>query len=124
MGINDVTIGDVENLAKNGWVNLPTGKKEFLLSVAQREAKTIYSGRVATLPTVEGSEEDFTIYLTAHKWEMAEGGEPQSESGEGGSVTYNNAAGESFDTLTETRYGRDAKSYLRDDSQIGIVKTR
>lgn len=119
-----VTRADVEALDKTGWTQLSNAKKDEMLGIAERQAQDIYSGRSSTLSLIEGNVDDFTKFLTAHLWEQAEGGEPQSESSEGGSVNFNTVTGETYDDLTSTRYGRVAKSYLRDGSQISAVRTR
>lgn len=133
MAIEDVTVSDVENLSSTGWTQLEgpgdaadgeTSKKEFLLQQAKNEATGIYSARVSTLPTIVGNREDFVTYLAAHKWELAEGGESQSESSQGGSVNYNNPSGDAELNLTQTRYGREAWRYLRDNTSTGVVRYR
>ena len=118
------SISDVENHSSTGWSQLADAKKTHLLDIATQEANDIYGGRVATLSILEGNKDDFIEYLAAHKWELAEGGEAQSESATGGSVNYNTVTGEVMNGLSETRYGRQALEYLRDESRIGFVKTR
>lgn len=118
-----VTRAEVEHLASTGWEQLATDKKDELLSIASTQADTIYSGDVATLPTIEGDRDDFVKFLAAHFFELAEGGEAQSENAGGGSVTYNSAQAQTYQGLTQTRYGRTAQQYLRDESGIGIVRT-
>ena len=120
--MSDVTIEDVENLSSKGWTQLNTDKKQALLEQAEREADGIYSKRVSTLPTIVGQKKDFIMYLTAHKYELAQGGESQSESSSGGSVNYNNPQGDTELNLTQTRYGREAYRYLRDNQGIGVIR--
>jgi len=120
-----VTKSDVENYGSKGWQQLDTDVKDELLSHAQALIQNQFQDRVATLPTLIGNEEDATKLLTAHLWELAEGGEAQSESGEGGNVTYNTVTGETINSLTETRYGRMFSDlYLRDRLGIGVVRSR
>lgn len=118
-----VTRDDVEKLSSTGWSQLSDTKKDELLNVASNQADTIYSGDVATLPTIQGDRDDFVQFLAAHFFELAGGGEAQSEGAGGGSVTYNTASAQSYQGLTQTRYGRTAQQYLRDESGIGIVRT-
>jgi len=118
-----VTKEDVEDLSSMGWSQLNDSKKDDLLSIAQEITNGVYSGRIATLGEVEGNREDFEKWVAAHVWELAEGGEAQSESGEGGSVNYNSAAADVEDWLSLTRYGMGAKVYIRYDSKIGMVTT-
>lgn len=117
------TVSEVEKLSATSWNSLGSQHKQDLLDIAEREANSIYSGQVSTLPTIEGDKDDFIRYLAAHKFEQAEGGEAQSESNTGGSVSYNTVTGEVINDLSQTRYGRTAREYLRDESSIGIVRT-
>lgn len=118
-----VTVADVEDLSAKGWEHLDTPKKEALLTDARAERDTLYTEKVATLPTLDGDKDVFTKNLAAHKWELASGGESQSESATGGSVTYNTVSGETLNSLTETRFGRTALEHLRNKARIGIVRT-
>ena len=120
--MSDVTIEDVENLSSKGWTQLIDEKKQALLDRAEREANGIYSKRVSTLPTIVGQKDDFIMLLAAHHWELAQGGEAQSESSSGGSVNYNNPQGDTELSLTQTRYGREAYRYLRDNQGIGVIR--
>jgi len=70
---------------------------------------------------VEGDRADFTKFLAAHLWELAEGGEASSEGSQGGSVSFNTVTGDPMSTLTETRFGRMALQYLRQSQSIGFV---
>ena len=116
-----VQITDVEALDKNGWQNLTDAKKTALLEDARAERDSIYSGRVSTTPILEGDEDVFTKNLAAHKWELAEGGEAQTEGAGGGNVTYNTVTGDILDYLTETRYGRTALAHLDTNQSTGVV---
>jgi hypothetical protein len=117
-----VTISDVEKLDSKSWSQLPDSHKTEMLNIAQRRADNQYGGDASTLSIVEGSRDDFVKWLAAHLWELAEGGEAQSESGAGGSVNYNTVTGETFDDLGQTRYGRVAREYV-DRGGAGIVRT-
>ena len=120
-----VTVTDVENYGSKGWQQLDPDVKDELLSHAEKLIQNQFNDRVATLPTLIGDQDDATKLLTAHLWELAEGGEAQSESGEGGNVTYNTVTGETINSLTETRYGRMFSDlYLRDRMGIGVVRSR
>ena len=117
------TIAEVESLSNMGWQGLDDTLKQDLLDISEREADTIYSGQTSTLSILEGNRDDFIKYLAAHKWEQAEGGEAQSENAGGGSVTYNTVTGEIPKGLSETRYGRTALEYIRDEMSISVVRT-
>lgn len=126
-GITDVSnlaVSHVEALSTKGWSHLDTSKKEALLDDAKRERETIYSGQISRLPTLDGDAVIFVKNLAAHKYELASGGEAQSESSTGGSMTYNTVTGDRIEALSETRYGRVCLEHLRDNQQISIVRTR
>lgn len=92
---------------------------DALVSIANRLADDVFSGRVRTLSEREGNDKDFKTFLAAHIWALREG-EAQSESQAGGSISYNVVAGQIQANLSETRYGRMAETYLRDQSSIGV----
>jgi len=120
-----VTVSDVEDYDAKGWAQLDSGVKSKLLDNAQNLINNQFGDSVATLPTLVGDKDNATELLTAHLWELSEGGEAQSENSEGGSVTYNTTSGNVMNSLSETRYGRQfADLYLRDRIGIGVVRSK
>jgi hypothetical protein len=117
----DPTVSDVEDLDSTGWTALPDTKKQSLLDDAIREADTMYSGQYSRMPTLDGDREIFIKNLAAHKFELAEGGETNSESQTGGSTSYETT--NTDDYLTLTRFGETAKRHIREEQSIGIVKS-
>lgn len=116
-----VTTDDVEDLDSTGWQSLSSSKKSALLADAETERDTMYSGRNSRYKTVVGDEDVFIKNLAAHKWELAEGGEAQSESQTGGSTSYQQ--GQSEDYLSLTRFGMTASRHLADEQSTSIVRT-
>ena len=117
----DDIIDDVEDLSKTGWGNTSRSRKVSAVREAIAERDTLYSRRMSRLPTLEGDAEVFTNNLAAHKLEIREGGEAQSESGEGGSVSYQ--TGQVEDYLTMTRYGRTALRHIRMDESVAAIRS-
>lgn len=117
----DEIIGRVEELSSTGWSQLSRDRKARAIRDAISERDTLYSGRMSRTPTLDGDGEVFGRNLAAHKLELAEGGEPQSESGEGGSVNYQ--SGQVEDYLDLTRYGKTALRHVRNDESISIVRS-
>jgi len=111
----------VEKQSSTGWKQLSDGRKDELIRAAIAERDSLYSEDMSTLPTLDGDAEYFTIALACHKFELAEGGEPQSESGEGGSVNY--TTGNPEDYLTLTRYGETALRHVWQDNSIAVTRT-
>jgi hypothetical protein len=120
-----VKVADVEKYAALGWQQLEPEVKNTMLLTAQALIENQFTDRTSTLPTLVGDKDDATELLAAHLFDLAEGGEAQSEGGEAGNVTYNTTAGETLNSLTETRFGRlFADVYLRDRMGIGVVRSR
>ena len=117
----DEIIDRVEDLSSVGWGNMSRSRKVRAVRDAISERDTIYSGRMSRTPTLDGDAAVFTRNLAAHKMENAEGGEAQSESGEGGSTSYNSSQGDGY--LDSTRYGKTAKRHVRNDESIAIVRS-
>jgi hypothetical protein len=117
----DEIINDVELLSSTGFSQLSRDRKVRAIRDALGESETIYSGDMSRFPTLDGEAETFLLNLSAHKMELAEGGEPQSESGEGGSASYNQ--GNPEDYLDLTRFGRTAKRHIRNEESVGIVRS-
>lgn len=119
-----ITRSDVEPLSATSWDSLSDSKKDELINIAERQVDDLYGGRVATLGEIEGNTDDLKKWVAAHLFELAEGGEPQSESGTGGSINYNTSPGELPKGWSTTRYGQQALEYVRDETSIGFVRTR
>lgn len=117
----DTYIEKVENLSSTGWQNMTRDRKADLIEDALGEKDTMYSGRMSRTPTLDGDADVFVKNLAAHKWELSEGGEAQSESGEGGSTNYRGANAEDY--LELTRYGQTASRHVAYDHSISAVRT-
>lgn len=117
----DDIIASVEHLSATEWTQLARDRKADLIQDAIAERDTMYSGRMSRLPTLEGDADVFSKNLAAHKWTLAEGGEAQSESGEGGSVNYRGGGVEEY--LDLTRYGQTAERHIAYDHSIAAVRS-
>lgn len=109
---------DIETDAPDG----ETSKAEQLIEAAERMAQDLYGDAILFTSEQQGNAKDFVILLACHKWALREG-EPQSESQAGGSVTYNTVTGEVQDSLSQTKWGREALGYLGDQPNISVFKT-
>jgi len=120
-----IDLTDVERMDSTGWNQMEREIKEEQVDRARNLLDNQFSDKVSTLPTFVGNRDDGLKLLAAHLIEMAQGGEAQSESSEGGSVTYNTVTGDAINSLTETRYGRQFNDYhLRDKLGIGVVRSK
>jgi hypothetical protein len=119
-----VTVSDVEKLDSLGWEQLNSDKKDELLTIAESLVDGQLSERQSNFSTLQGNRDEAVQWLAAHFYELAEGGEAQSESSQGGNVNYNTVTGEWQNSLSETRYGRLLSDmYLRDRQGLGLVRT-
>ena len=114
----------VTNLSSTGFKQLSDAKKDEAIIAAVTEASTLYTGRFARTPTLDGDAGIFRRNLAAHKMQQAEGGQPQSESNSGGNVSYNTVTGDAISDLQQTQYGRTALKHVRDRQGIGIERSR
>jgi len=112
---------EVKYLTSTGFTQLSDERMDRAIKGAISERSTIYSDNMARFPTLDGDAEEFTLNLAAHKAQLAEGGQPQSESGEGGSTSYQQ--GQVEDYLDQTIPGRTAKRLVRDEQSLGIVRS-
>lgn len=120
-----VTVADVESLSATGWEQLDSSKKTDLLDIAQTLIDGQLSSQQSRFSTIEGNRDHATTLMAGHLFELAEGGEAQSEGSQGGNISYNTVTGEWQSSLSETRYGRTLSDlYLRDRQSLGIVRTR
>lgn len=118
------SVSEVRLLSSTGWEGTyQDSEVQQFIDFAEREVKGLYGGRVSTLSETEGDLDDLIALVAAHKLELAEGGEAQSESATGGSVNYNTVTGEVPNGWSETRYGRQALDYIRQMQSIGMVRT-
>jgi len=122
MALSDITPEDIRNYDAKGFTAIQDDKIQFHIERAIRETETIHDGRVSTLDIVDGNEEDFTELLAAHRVQLIEGGDAQSESSAGGDASYSIVQGNVESRLAQTKWGRQALEYLRNDQSIGVVR--
>ena len=118
-----VTVDDVQAVYGENEPAIDEAKKQELVDVAERLREQVFGGRVARLSEIEGDTDDFTRYLAAHLWEVAEGGEVQNSSQTGGSVAFQHLQTNIESTLGETRYGRLCLMMMRTKASVGIVRS-
>jgi len=123
--VDNVTVAMVEDMSSTGYSQLDPDVKEQRLEIARNKMKNQYSQRVATLPNVDGDRVDALIYLAQHEFELAEGGQAESESGEGGNVTYRTPTENDPGSLGLTSPGYQFwDEYLFDEQGISVVRSR
>jgi hypothetical protein len=114
-------IDQVSRLSSTGFTQLGRDRKAEAIRAAIGERNTLYTDKMARLPTLDGDAEIFLLNLSAHKLEIAEGGEATNESGEGGNASYQ--TGQVEDYLTLTRFGRTAKRHIRNEESLSAVRS-
>ena len=123
-GDKDTVRGRVRNLSSTGFQQMSDDKLDEAIINAVTEASTLYTGRFARMPTLDGDAGVFRRNLAAHKAELAEGGEAQSESNAGGNISYNTVTGDAISDLQQTRFGRTALKHVRDRQGLGLERSR
>jgi len=121
MSSNDPTVEEVRDMSSTGFKQLGDSKIQDCIDDAVSELGTIYDGRMSRFPTFDGDRNVFLKNLAAHKATKREGGEAQSESGEGGSVNYRGGNVEEY--LDLTRYGQTAERHISYDHSIAAIRT-
>lgn len=119
----DITVKDVENVYGEQAPSLDTAKRKSLTAVAENLTEDVFGGRQTRQDEIEGDESDFTAFLAAHLWEIAEGGEPNSQSMTGGSVNVQHLQTDIESTLSETRFGRICLMMTRNRTNTAIVRS-
>lgn len=123
-GDKDTIRQRIRDLSSTGFTQLSDDKLDEQIIAAVTEASTLYTGRYARMPTLDGDAGVFRRYLAAHKAQQAEGGQPQSESNSGGNVSYNTVTGDAISDLQQTQFGRVALKHVRDRQGLGIERSR
>ena len=105
-----------------GTTALTDSEIDSLIANASTMVDDIYGGRLVGFPEVEGTEKEYKALFTCHLIALREGGESQSESQTGGSITYNVSTAEATNELGDTKWGRMFSGYLRDEQSFNVHK--
>jgi len=93
-----------------------------VISRASTVVDDVYGGRLLGFPETEGTEKEYKALFTCHLIALREGGESQSESQTGGSITYNVSTAEATNELGDTKWGRMFSGFLRDEQNFNVHK--
>lgn len=118
-----ISNSDVQEVYGEQTVSLDTAKQDALRKIAQRLTENNFGGRVSRLGELEGDKKDFTKFLTAHLWEVAERKRLNDEFQTGFSSDVESIRTDPESALSGTPYGNMALTYLRGRANIGIVRT-
>lgn len=102
---------------------LSTSKRDDLVSIAESLTEDVFGGRTGRNTIIEGDENDFAKYVAAHLWEQAEGGEPSGQTQTGGSVNYQHLTDNLQGSLGDSRFGRIALMFIREDASVSVVRS-
>lgn len=122
MALSNITVDDIRNYSTTDFKSVSDSKIQFHIDRAIRETEQIHNGRMATISIIEGDEQDFTELLAAHRVQLIEGGDPQSESAGAGDANYSIVQGNVESRLAQTKFGRQALEYIRNDQSYGVVR--
>ena len=118
-----ITATEIRDLDSTDFNSFEDSDIETYIDIAERQTDNLYGGRMSRVATRRGDKDDFVRFLTAHLLEKARGGDAQSESATGGSVNYNTVTGDPQSSLSETKWGRECLTYIRERQSVGIVRT-
>lgn len=117
---NDVTLGYQGDPVGDG--DLSSSDASDLIDEAVSMFENVFSDRV--LFTSESLDENNAVrYLARHKWALALGDTVDSEAQANANVTYS-VPSSTARSLSRTEYGQEFLEYLRDEPNIGVVRTR
>lgn len=119
----EISVPEVQAVYGNKSPSFDTAQQNQLVSIAENITEDVFGGRITRQNEIEGNEADFAKYLAAHLWEIAEGGETNSQSQSGGSVNFQHLQTNIESTLAETRYGRLCLMMTRSNTSTGIVRS-
>jgi len=114
-----VTPSDLKE-AYPGNTSKSDSRLQAIIDRSERLADSIYSGQIGREGEQQGDRDDFIELLSLHRLTLEEGGEKQSESQTGGTTNFAHATPEDSRGLHQTRWGREALIYLRDESSFGV----
>lgn len=117
-----ITNSDVQEVYGQQDVSLNSTKQDSLRTIAENLTEDVFGGRVSRQSEIEGNEEDFTKYLAAHLWTLAERKALNDEFQTGYSDGVDSFRADPETALSGTQYGNVCLLYLRDRASIGIVR--
>lgn len=118
----DITTSDVQDVYGDQSPSFGSAQQSKLVEIAERLTDNVFDKRLAHNPQIETDNDDFAAFLAAHLWEIAEGGEANSQSAQGGSVNFNHLQTNAEQNLSETRYGRVCMMMMDDGASTGIIR--
>jgi len=118
-----VSVSDVRAIASTEFAALDDDEVQTHIDTAEDLYTGVYSERLGRRSQVRVDPDRFVTYVAAHLAELAQGGEAQSENQGAGSVSYNTVTGQPLQSLSETRYGRVARSMIQQQQNIGATRS-
>lgn len=118
----EISVEQVRDVFGEQDPSLDPAKQTELANIAERLTENVFDGRVARQPEIEGNKEDFTRYLAAHLWEIAERKRLNNEFQTGFSEDLAGLRTDPESALSGTPYGNMALTYLRGRASIGVIR--
>ena len=117
-----ITVSEVQEVYGEQEVSLDSAKQEALKDIAERLTEQNFGGRLAKSSEIEGSEADFTKYIAAHLWEIAERKRLNNEFQTGFSADVESMRTDPQSALSGTPYGNMALTYIQNNASTSIVR--
>lgn len=118
----DTTVQDAENEYPN--CGLTNTQKQHHVQRANRFVDNNFGGKIRTIGEVEGNVKDLKTLIAAAYWVEAEGGEVNSQSQTGGSISYGVQNDLAEFGLPNNRYAQQALGYLRQGARVSVEIAR
>lgn len=118
-----ITTSDIQDVYGEQTPALSSAKQSALKDIAERLTENVFDGRVSRFGEIEGDTEDFTKYLGAYLWDVAERKQLNDEFQTGFSDDINAIQSEPDSALSGSPYGEVCLMMLRGQSSVGIVRS-
>lgn len=117
-----ITTSEIQEVYGQQEVSLDSSKQTALKDIAERLTENVFDGRVSRFGEIEGDTEDFTKYLGAYLWDVAERKQLNSEFQTGFSDDIQSIRSDPESALSGSPYGEVCLLMLRGRASIGIVR--
>jgi len=117
-----INVSDIQDVYGEQTPSLSSSKQTALKDIAERLTDNVFDGRVSRFGEIEGDKQDFTAYLGAYLWDVAERKQLNDEFQTGFSNEIESIRSEPSSALSGSPYGEVCLLMLRGRASVGIVR--
>lgn len=117
-----ITVSEIQDVYGEQTPSLSSSKQTTLKDIAERLTENVFDGRISRFGEIEGDKEDFTKYLGAYLWDVAERKQLNDEFQTGFSDDIQGIQSDPESALSGSPYGEVCLMMLRGRASIGIVR--